>query len=181
MGSPTSPFPFSSLRSGKLCDVVDGSSHCCSSQRFQFELLSADQLQYSTLPNASGARIGPCLRPRSYCNDNLIACHAIAHGKALSVAGSEVSTSSVGFAISPPSQFGGRIAQLVEQLTLNQRVQGSSPCTPTNIFNGLSVNPNFSFLNSNQLATNIASKAVADHQAHNLKVRGSNPLPATND
>src|SRR5262249_8007126 len=26
---------------------------------------------------------------------------------------------------------GGRIAQLVEQLTLNQRVQGSSPCAPT--------------------------------------------------
>ena len=29
----------------------------------------------------------------------------------------------------------GRIAQLVEQLTLNQRVQGSSPCAPTNKFN----------------------------------------------
>ena len=27
----------------------------------------------------------------------------------------------------------GRIAQLVEQLTLNQRVQGSSPCAPTKI------------------------------------------------
>ena len=26
----------------------------------------------------------------------------------------------------------GRIAQLVEQLTLNQRVQGSNPCAPTN-------------------------------------------------
>src|SRR5262245_49139035 len=26
----------------------------------------------------------------------------------------------------------GRIAQVVEQLTLNQRVQGSSPCAPTN-------------------------------------------------
>ena len=26
---------------------------------------------------------------------------------------------------------GGRIAQLVEQLTLNQRVQGSNPCAPT--------------------------------------------------
>ena len=31
----------------------------------------------------------------------------------------------------------GRIAQLVEQLTLNQRVQGSSPCAPTNAFNDL--------------------------------------------
>jgi hypothetical protein len=30
----------------------------------------------------------------------------------------------------PLWQF-GRIAQLVEQLTLNQRVQGSSPCAPT--------------------------------------------------
>jgi hypothetical protein len=29
----------------------------------------------------------------------------------------------------------GRIAQLVEQLTLNQRAQGSSPCAPTNDFN----------------------------------------------
>jgi hypothetical protein len=27
----------------------------------------------------------------------------------------------------------GRIAQVVEQLTLNQRVQGSSPCAPTNL------------------------------------------------
>ena len=33
-----------------------------------------------------------------------------------------------GFAI---SSLGGRIAQLAEQLTLNQRVQGSSPCAPT--------------------------------------------------
>ncbi len=33
----------------------------------------------------------------------------------------------------PPRQS-GRIAQLVEQLTLNQRVQGSSPCAPTNNF-----------------------------------------------
>ena len=31
----------------------------------------------------------------------------------------------------------GRIAQVVEQLTLNQRVQGSSPCAPTNLFKGL--------------------------------------------
>ncbi len=29
------------------------------------------------------------------------------------------------------SRFDGRIAQLVEQLTLNQRVHGSSPCAPT--------------------------------------------------
>ena len=35
------------------------------------------------------------------------------------------------------SRPGGRIAQVVEQLTLNQRVQGSSPCAPTNIFNDL--------------------------------------------
>ena len=31
----------------------------------------------------------------------------------------------------------GRIAQLVEQLTLNQRVQGSSPCAPTNLIDHL--------------------------------------------
>ena len=31
----------------------------------------------------------------------------------------------------------GRIAQLVEQLTLNQRVQGSSPCAPTSRVKGL--------------------------------------------
>ena len=40
----------------------------------------------------------------------------------------------------------GRIAQVVEQLTLNQRVQGSSPCAPTiflqlRIFNSLTVRP----------------------------------------
>ena len=41
----------------------------------------------------------------------------------------------------------GRIAQLVEQLTLNQRVQGSNPCAPTNQFGiflntfGLSLQP----------------------------------------
>ena len=33
--------------------------------------------------------------------------------------------------------MGGRIAQLVEQLTLNQRVQGSSPCAPTNLIKRL--------------------------------------------
>ena len=32
---------------------------------------------------------------------------------------------------SPARGRPGRIAQLVEQLTLNQRVQGSSPCAPT--------------------------------------------------
>src|SRR3954462_16008956 len=31
----------------------------------------------------------------------------------------------------------GCVAQLVEQLTLNQRVQGSNPCTPTNNINDL--------------------------------------------
>ena len=33
----------------------------------------------------------------------------------------------------------GRIAQLVEQLTLNQRVQGSNPCAPTNEIKDLAV------------------------------------------
>jgi hypothetical protein len=36
-----------------------------------------------------------------------------------------------------PGGRDGRIAQLVEQLTLNQRVQGSSPCAPTIDFNDL--------------------------------------------
>ena len=48
-------------------------------------------------------------------------------------------TGAGGFATSPLARDGvrprrlanGRIAQLVEQLTLNQRVQGSSPCAPT--------------------------------------------------
>ena len=31
----------------------------------------------------------------------------------------------------------GRLAQLVEQLTLNQRVVGSIPTAPTNLFNDL--------------------------------------------
>ena len=35
--------------------------------------------------------------------------------------------------------FDGRIAQLVEQLTLNQRVQGSSPCAPTIEINDLAL------------------------------------------
>ncbi len=35
------------------------------------------------------------------------------------------------------SQDGRRIAQLVEQLTLNQRVRGSSPRAPTKDFNKL--------------------------------------------
>ena len=34
---------------------------------------------------------------------------------------------------------GGRIAQLAEQLTLNQRVPGSSPGAPTNEINGLAI------------------------------------------
>jgi hypothetical protein len=33
--------------------------------------------------------------------------------------------------LTPGKLWLGRIAQLVEQLTLNQRVQGSSPCAPT--------------------------------------------------
>ena len=37
------------------------------------------------------------------------------------------------------SRFDGRIAQLVEQLTLNQRVHGSSPCAPTIKINDLSI------------------------------------------
>ena len=36
-----------------------------------------------------------------------------------------------------PRDFDGRIAQLVEQLTLNQRVHGSSPCAPTIEINDL--------------------------------------------
>ena len=35
----------------------------------------------------------------------------------------------------------GRIAQLVEQLTLNQRVQGSNPCAPTNEIKDLGAGP----------------------------------------
>src|SRR5580692_5230632 len=34
--------------------------------------------------------------------------------------------------VEPAGRWCGRIAQLVEQLTLNQRAQGSSPCAPTN-------------------------------------------------
>jgi hypothetical protein len=33
--------------------------------------------------------------------------------------------------------LGGRIAQLAEQLTLNQRAVGSSPTAPTKVFNDL--------------------------------------------
>jgi hypothetical protein len=36
-----------------------------------------------------------------------------------------------------PGLCAGRIAQLVEQLTLNQRVPGSSPGAPTNPAKGL--------------------------------------------
>ena len=36
----------------------------------------------------------------------------------------------------------GRIAQLVEQLTLNQRVVGSNPTAPTNDFKGLALEQN---------------------------------------
>ena len=48
-------------------------------------------------------------------------------------------------AIAAPSRamprYWGRIAQLVEQLTLNQRVPGSSPGAPTMAFNGLGDRP----------------------------------------
>ncbi len=37
----------------------------------------------------------------------------------------------------PKHVAGGRLAQLVEQLTLNQRVAGSNPASPTNLFNDL--------------------------------------------
>jgi hypothetical protein len=39
----------------------------------------------------------------------------------------------------------GRIAQLVEQLTLNQRVPGSSPGAPTNRFNHLATDRELHF------------------------------------
>src|SRR5207248_6998974 len=38
-----------------------------------------------------------------------------------------------------PPEGSGRIAQLVEQLTLNQRVLGSSPSASTNFFNDLCI------------------------------------------
>src|ERR1700739_2420133 len=38
-----------------------------------------------------------------------------------------------------PVPSAGRIAQLVEQLTLNQRVPGSSPGAPTKLFNSLGI------------------------------------------
>jgi hypothetical protein len=41
----------------------------------------------------------------------------------------------------PPARQSGRIAQLVEQLTLNQRVPGSSPGAPTTLI----LNDNLSF------------------------------------
>ena len=37
----------------------------------------------------------------------------------------------------PDTTTVGRLAQLVEQLTLNQRVDGSSPSSPTNLFSTL--------------------------------------------
>ena len=40
-------------------------------------------------------------------------------------------------AFPPPKDCDGRLAQLVEQLTLNQRVVGSNPTAPTNDFNDL--------------------------------------------
>src|ERR1700685_1894599 len=40
-----------------------------------------------------------------------------------------------GRVIEPAARWGGRVDQLVEQLTLNQRVHGSSPCAPTNEIN----------------------------------------------
>ncbi len=47
--------------------------------------------------------------------------------------------------LAPPAAS-GRVAQLVEQLTLNQRVHGSSPCSPTKKINKISalhVNSNY--------------------------------------
>ena len=37
----------------------------------------------------------------------------------------------------PTTAGGGRVAQLAEQLTFNQRVLGSSPSAPTNVSKGL--------------------------------------------
>jgi hypothetical protein len=49
---------------------------------------------------------------------------------------------------------GGRIAQLVEQLTLNQRVVGSNPTAPTNEIKELcSVSIWFPFLNNRPTTT----------------------------
>jgi hypothetical protein len=49
----------------------------------------------------------------------------------------------------------GRLAQLVEQLTLNQRVTGSSPVAPTNIFNDLVVDLTISKLLGEHMGSKI--------------------------
>jgi hypothetical protein len=51
------------------------------------------------------------------------------------------------------SRPSGRIAQLVEQLTLNQRVQGSSPCAPTNKINNL-------FAKTDQQKSDVSSRVT---------------------
>src|SRR3954462_5028086 len=57
----------------------------------------------------------------------------------------------------------GCVAQLVEQLTLNQRVQGSNPCTPTNDFKDLAKNwkaANGAFVD---LGANLGATQKGDH------------------
>ena len=51
----------------------------------------------------------------------------------------DLSTNPVRLVIEPARR--GCIAQLVEQLTLNQRAAGSSPAAPTNVFKYLAANP----------------------------------------
>src|SRR5215471_11765630 len=75
----------------------------------------------------------------------------------------------------------GRIAQLVEQLTLNQRVQGSSPCAPTNDFNDLAKNNRgtvyvfcemfCSFCSSSVLLSASARSNLATAESASLVVR----------
>jgi hypothetical protein len=53
------------------------------------------------------------------------------------------------------TSLSGRLAQLVEQLTLNQRVTGSSPVAPTNIFYDLVVDLTISKLLGEHMGSKI--------------------------
>jgi hypothetical protein len=64
----------------------------------------------------------------------------------------------------------GLLAQLVEQLTFNQLVEGSNPSQPTN-FLSLLLTVKYSIV--------AGWSSLVARRAHNPKVVGSNPAPAT--
>ena len=71
------------------------------------------------------------------------------------------------------------IAQLVEQVTVNHWVAGSSPAVGASLDCLLVLMDNYCLMSGNQ-SFDAGWRSPVTHQSHKLEIAGSNPAPATN-